>query len=357
MDTYNADAAVSRRQMLSRTAAGAAWAAAGLLSRASGQTVTSAKSATAFPQIPSWNTELKMLAPNVYSYTQATGPGVDNASLSNAGLIVGDDLLAIDSLGPPVHAKAFIATAQKDTGKKFGRLLNTHHHRDHTNGNCFFLPAEIVSHVYTRQAVIDQGIPAHPYDNRPQWQEGMRELKLAPPVTTFNDRLTYRYRDLVVELIYNGPAHTFGDVMAYLPQHRILFAADIAFFYVTPAGHNGHITKWVEAIDRVMMMDIDVIVPGHGPVGTKKELAETRAYFETLIPQVHQRFTLGMRPGEAAADLDMGRFSTWTNPERNVWNTVRLYAEFSGTLTPDMDVAGTDRAMADYTAIRAKRGR
>jgi hypothetical protein len=61
-----------------------------------------------------------------------------------------------------------------------------------------------------------------------------------------------------------------------------------------------------------------------------------------------------MRPG---ANLNLGRFANWTNPERNVWNAVRLYAEFSGTLKPEMDVAGTDRAMTDYNAIRAKRGR
>ena len=345
----------TRRKMLERSGIGVVAAVAafeGTASRAFAQTAKAA--AGGYPPIPRWSTELKMLAPGVFAYTQASGPGVDNASLSNAGVIVGDDLLAIDALGPPVHAKAFIATAQKATGKKFGRLLNTHHHRDHTNGNCFFLPAEIASHAYTRQAVIDQGIPAHPYADRPQWQEGMNELKLTPPSTTFTDRMTYRYRDTVVEAIYNGPAHTWGDVMVYLPQHRILFAADIAFFYVTPSGQNGHITKWMEAIDRIMKMDVDVIVPGHGPLGTKKELAETRAYFEMLVPQIEKKFHQGMKVGEAAAGLELGRFANWTNPERNVLNTLRLYAEFSGTITPEIDVAGTERAMADYNAIKAK---
>jgi cyclase len=131
---------LSRREILKRSTLGLA--AAATASQGFAQ-----EKVSSYPQIPSWSTELKMLAPNVYAYTQASGPGVDNASLSNAGVIVGDDLLAIDALGPPVHAKAFIATAQKATGKKFGRLLNTHHHRDHTNGNCFFLPAEIVSHA------------------------------------------------------------------------------------------------------------------------------------------------------------------------------------------------------------------
>src|SRR6476661_5457774 len=88
------------------------------------------------PPVPSWPTELRLLAPGVYAYTQAGGPGIDNASLSNAGVIVGPDgLLAIDTLGPPVHAKAFKAAAEKATGKRFTRVVNTHHHRDHTNGN------------------------------------------------------------------------------------------------------------------------------------------------------------------------------------------------------------------------------
>jgi cyclase len=348
----------SRREALERAGraglgAVSAWALEGAFFRAAAQ--TSQLRDPKYPQIPSWKTELHQLAPEVYAYTQATGPGVDNASLSNAGVIAGEHLLAIDALGPPVHAKAFIATATRATGKKFGRVVNTHHHRDHTNGNCFFLPAEIVAHEYCRQAVIEQGIPAHPYDNRPDWQQGMNELKLAPPTTTFSERLSYRYGDTEVELIYNGPAHTWGDVMVHLPRHKILFAADIAFFYVTPAGHNGHITKWIDAIDRVMKMDVTMIVPGHGPVGTKKELSETREYLDLLVREVGQRHRMGMRPGEAAADLPLGRFANWTNPERHVWNTVRLYAEFNGTLTPEMDVAATDAAMKEYNAIQARK--
>jgi cyclase len=221
--------------------------------------------------IPSWPTELRLLAPNVYAYTQASGPGVDNASLSNAGVIAGPDgLLAIDTLGPPIHAKAFKSAAQISTKQRFNRVINTHHHRDHTNGNCFFAPVEIVSSEYTRQATIDEDIPAHPYDTRPEWQTGISELKLAPPTTTLSGGATYRYGETVVEVIPAYPAHTFGDLMVYLPQQKILFAGGVAFYYVTPAGHNAHITKWIEAIDRIGRMDVDLIVPGHGPIGNQE---------------------------------------------------------------------------------------
>jgi cyclase len=311
---------------------------------------------SAFPPIPSWNTELRQLAPGIFAYTQATGPGVNNASLSNAGVIAGpDNLLAIDTLGPPLHARAFKALAMKVTGKAFGRVLNTHHHRDHTNGNCFFAPAEIVAHRYTRQAVIEQGIPARPYDDRPEWQDGMNELRLAPPTTTFVGSMTYRYGETVVEIISMGPAHTWGDVVAYLPQYGILFAGDIAFSYVTPPAHNGHVTRWIEAIDKITGMDLDIIVPGHGPIGGKRELRETRAYLELMANEISRRYNAGMRPGQAAADVNLGRFANWTNPERHAWNAVRIYAELSGTIGPATDMRAQNEATAEYMRLMARR--
>lgn len=180
----------------------------------------------------------------------------------------------------------------------------------------------------------------------------MRDLRLAPASTTITGKTTYRYGDLEVEVIPNAPAHTWGDVMVYLPQHRVLFAADIAFFYVTPPAHNGHVTKWIEAIDRVEKMDVDVIVPGHGPVGTKRELRDTRAYLELVAEETRKRHARGMSPGQAAADIDLGRFAGWTNPERTAWNTVRLYAEFGGTLTPDNDAAAQEAAVREYARLK-----
>src|SRR5262245_11899601 len=67
-----------------------------------------------FPQVPTWNTEFRELAPNVYAYIQAGGPGRDNVSVSNAGLIVGDSgLMVIDALGrADAHARVRECNAQ-----------------------------------------------------------------------------------------------------------------------------------------------------------------------------------------------------------------------------------------------------
>ena len=143
--------------------------------------------------------------------------------------------------------------------------------------------------------------------------------------------------------------------MVYLPEYKILFAGDVAFYYVTPAGHNAHITKWIEAIDRIGRMDVDLIVPGHGPIGTKAELSQTRAYLELIAEETRKRYAMGMSPGRAAADLPLGRFTSWTNPERNAWNVVRLYAEFAGTLKPEQDLVAQNAAVAEFTALRGAR--
>ncbi len=150
-----------------------------------------------------------------------------------------------------------------------------------------------------------------------------------------------------------GPAHTWGDMVAYLPEHKILFAADLAFFHLVPYCHNAYISKWIESIDKVMKWDVDVIVPGHGPVGGKKDLAESAAYFRFLKTEVKKRYDAKMSPAAAAADIDMGKYNNWMGPERLLMNTVRLYDEFKGTLTPDIDVEGTKAAILEYNSIKA----
>ncbi len=309
-----------------------------------------------YPIVPTWKTELKQLAPNVYAYQQQGGTGLLNAGISNAGLFVGEDsLMVFDSLGFPMQSKAFIAASkQAGNGRPITHLINSHHHGDHVAGNQFFLPAQISSHPYCRQEVL-KAIPATP----PTWPkaeglaDGTEERKLAPPTVTFEDNLVYYMGGNKVEFRFVGPAHTWGDLVAYLPEHKILFAADLAFFHLVPYCHNAYISKWMESIDKVMKMDVDVIVPGHGPVGGKKELAECGEYFRFLKPEVKKRYDAKMSPGAAAADIKMGKYDNWMGPERLLMNTVRLYDEFKGTLTPDMDVEGTKQAILEFNAIKA----
>lgn len=313
-----------------------------------------------FPEVPNWKNELRQLAPGVFTYMQAGGPGILAQGVSNAGLIVGDDhAMVLDATGAPLHAKSFIAAARRVTGDKlFRRLINTHHHGDHVNGNQFFDVAEIISHPYCRDEVRKAVTNTPPrWDKREGFAEGTEERRLVPPTTTIDGRMVYHYGDSPVEIYHPGPAHTYGDLLVHIPKYKILFVSDIGFFYVAPFAHNAHVGKWLETIDRILKMDVETIVPGHGPIGGKKELAEVAEYFRTLQREVKPRFDAGMSPGRAAAEMRLGKFDNWIGPERIVMNTVRLYNELRGTGGPDYDIAGTQKATEEYNQILAARGR
>lgn len=309
-----------------------------------------------FPQVPSWKTELKELAPNVYAYIQGGGPGIPNRSISNAGVVIGDDaVLVIDATGGPIHAKNFIAAIRKVTDKPFRHLVNTHHHTDHVGGNQFFMPVEVVAHPYLREEVLKAAATTSPlWTKRDGFADGTEERKVVPPTTTFEGKVTYHYGKTIVELISMVPSHTWGDTVVYLPQHKIMWVGDIGFFYVVPFAQNAHVTKWLETIDKINAMDIATIVPGHGPTGGKKELAEMGEYFRVLMREAKKRFEAGMSPGQAAADIRLGKFDNWIGPEQIVMNVVRLYHHFNGRVVPDVDREGMLKATLEYNAIKSK---
>jgi cyclase len=308
-----------------------------------------------YPLPPAWSRELRQLAPNVYAYIQGGGPNMSAAGVSNPGMIAGSDyLLAIDATQGPIPANAFIAASKQATGKDFGRLVNTHHHGDHVNGNQFFTHAEILSHPYCRDECVKAAATTPKmWDKAPGIAEGTETRKLVPPSVTFKDDLTYFIGGTEVQFKFAGPAHTWGDMMAYLPQYKILFAGDIGFFWVAPYANNSYITKWIEVCDRIAGWDVDVIVPGHGPIGGKKELAEMANYFRVLGVEARKRYDAKMTPGAAAAEIRLGRFDNWIGPERLIMDVVRWYEEWDSTLTPDYNAMAVREATIEYNQVKA----
>jgi cyclase len=326
-----------------------------------------------YPMPPSWSKELRQLAPNVYAYTQGGGPNIPNFGVSNPGMIAGPDYMwAIDGTQGPIPAKAFIAACKQATGKDFGRLLLTHHHGDHTAGVQFFQNAEVWSHPYCRGEVLKtvsstpkMWSPAPDSSELGGWNsfphakvaDIVEPRKLVVPMLTFKDDMTVFVGDTEVRFMYAGPAHTWGDMMAYLPKQKILFAGDIGFFWVAPFAQNGYISKWIETCDKILGMDVDVIVPGHGPIGGKKELNEMADYFRTLTVEARKRYDAKMTPGAAAADIRLGRFDNWIGTQLIITDTARLYDEWNGSLTPDVNTGAIREATQEYNQIKKAQGK
>jgi cyclase len=99
---------------------------------------------------------------------------------------------------------------------------------------------------------------------------------------------------------------------------------------------------------------VDVIVPGHGPVGEKKDLLEMRDYLALLLREGRKSFAAGIGAGRAAAELDLGKYATWTDPDRVVNNMTRLYSELRGTIGLNQDRDATREAVAEYNRLKGR---
>lgn len=281
--------------------------------------------------IPTWPTGLVEVADGVFAYLQEGG----GLCVSNAGLIVGEEsCVVIDALFAPSMTQTFRDEIRRVTDTPVRVLINTHHHLDHTMGNALFPEATIVSHANARseQQRVGTGVLEWLRPAIPELVEEARALPQRLPDLTYEGELSLSFEDRSIRLLHPGPAHTIGDTLVELPDDRLLFAGDIAFFYVTPLGLEGNIGNWANVCDAVAGMDIERIVPGHGPVGGKSELAETREYLSTIHRQARAAFDAGEDERGASAAINLGAYASWGESERIVLNVRRLYQEFRGEL-------------------------
>jgi len=297
------------------------------------------------------------VAPKVFAYVQATG----ETGISNAGLIIGHAAaVAVDALMVPSMTRRLVAAIKKTTGKPIAQLINTHHHLDHTGGNRFFRGATIVATEKCREALAP-GFPPLPVLQRfmPRFAREFSLLRIELPTVTFQDRLVLHDGDREIHLWHPGmTAHTVGDATVFLPKERVLFTGDIAFHYVTPLAFQGHVGNWIKAADRLLAYEADVLVPGHGPIGGKKDLEHMRDYLALVRREARKRFDAGISAEDAARDIKLGAYASWREAERILPNVVRCYQEFRDETHLAMDLGkmleGMERlrgAPADHTCL------
>ena len=190
--------------------------------------------------------------------------------------------------------------------------------------------AQLVSHATARReqervgtSVLDRLRPL-----RPDLVAEAEGVEPRLPDITFDDELALHLTGHTVRLFHLGTAHTIGDALVLLPDEKLLFAGDVAFYSVTPLAYEGHIGGWLDVCDQMDALDVATIVPGHGPVGGKAELREMRGYLELIHRQARAAFKVGLSHEEATAGIDLGDYASWTEPERLALNVARLYQEF-----------------------------
>jgi len=307
--------------------------------------------------------ELRQIAKDVYACLQEDkGLGTSNSGLINRG-----GGLVVDTFWDLPHTRAMIDLYAGVWPAPPRRVVNTHHNGDHCWGNQLFAGAEIIGHRLCA---------AHFGKEQPQTMQMMAGLasssdptmaalgaafagwdfsgiELTPPTTLIDDRLDLDLDDVAVNLLYVGPAHTSGDIVAYLPAQGVVFTGDILFRLCSPIGWEGTYAKWIGALDRLIELKPAIVVPGHGPLCDVEGLREMKSYLVYVRDESKRFFEAEMPALEAAKRIDLGPYAAWTQPERIVFNVERAYRELRGEpYDAPIDAARLFRDMLDVRQTR-----
>jgi cyclase len=285
------------------------------------------------------------LGQGCFAYLQPDG----GWGLSNAGLVADSgEALLVDTLFDLPHTRAMLDDFARATPAKIRTVFNTHHNGDHWYGNELIEGAEVVASEKAASAMAHE---------RPEALAGM--MKAAPnlgttgeylvhcfgryeftgitpklPDVTFNGRLERRVGNKIVELIEVGPAHTGGDTLAYVAKDKTIFTGDILFIHGHPIIWAGPVANWINACQLILDLDVETVVPGHGPVTDKAGVKRVQDYLTYIARESKTRYDAGLGALEAARSISFDDYAGWGDSERIAINVATLYREFGAKDVP-----------------------
>jgi glyoxylase-like metal-dependent hydrolase (beta-lactamase superfamily II) len=287
------------------------------------------------------------VAEGVHAFIEDFGRAVVSG---NIVAIVGDEAVAVVDTGHhPRLTRRIIEEIRGLTPKPVRYVVNTHWHNDHVSGNYLFEEAwpgvTFVAHAFTAQ-VMDkdvrdfQGPNCAPFlktqsqplrdalasgkgaDGQPLTEarrkrmeafvadadaamEDCAEFRYRGPGLTFTDRVTLRLGKRDVEVMHWGRANTAGDVVAWVPDVKVLAAGDLVV-HPFPFATASYISEWAAVLKRLEATPYAAMVPGHGPVmRDRRYVAEVREVLESVMSQARAAYKPGMTAAELRARVDL----------------------------------------------------
>ena len=230
---------------------------------------------------------MKRVTENVYAATDIRG--------CNPGYVVtSDGVVIIDTPQLPTKAVEMKEEALKNGPIRY--LINTEHHIDHIFGNYFFAGlCPVVAHenILKEFGTVSAGTP-YSYSVEVVKKDdpaGMalmppeKDFHLNPPTILFSHRMTLRVGDQVLEL-FHTPGHTRGQIAVYIPKEKVVFVGDTIFCECQTWFHGADPDAWLWSLDFLRTLDVDYIVPGHGPICNKDYIFKQSAFIREWVTAV-----------------------------------------------------------------------
>jgi len=254
----------------------------------------------------------EQVADNIYMLVGSGG---------NIGVCVGEDgVFMIDSQFGPLSEKIAKAISALSS-KPIKVLFNTHWHGDHTGGNENFgkKDAMIIAHDNVKERMSTE-------QKRAFRKPTPAAAKVAQPVITFNDKMSFHLNgeDILIYHFHHG--HTDGDAIVYFPKSNVIHMGDTYFkgrFPYIDLGSGGDVEGLLKTINEVLFLaDEDTkIIPGHGALSNKEELMEYRDVISICRDRVKKAIASDMTLEEIKAsnltkEYDEEWGSGFINPEK-----------------------------------------
>ncbi len=258
--------------------------------------------------------DFRAVAPGTYAAI-ATERGL---AVGNAGVAdLGDLTLVFDTLSNHLAAEDLRKAAEAATGRPAALVVNSHAHRDHTKGNQVFRDAVIVAtrataEIMTRnweartERVRKEGLdpirrgletefeawesnPLTTAGDRILWESyrnallhGIEEYRLKLPTVSFDSSLRFYGRTGTAEALTFGGGHSASDAVLHVPDPGVVYLGDLLFVGVQPFLGDGDPERFLQILDRIEALDAKTLVPGHGPVGSNRDLQPMRDYVHAV---------------------------------------------------------------------------
>lgn len=284
------------------------------------------------------------LAPGVFAAQATPGQG----AYSNAGIIdLGGQTVVFDTFMTHPAARELREAAVMLTGREPQYVINSHSHSDHWGGNQVFShKTAILSTPRTQELMqeeIDEWLDAIIQDpqlvtediralekrlvtveneslrealtrtlsSRKHFLESLPDFKPTRSNETFEGPLELKGSGKAIELRVVEGGHTASDIYMVLPEERIAFLGDLAFFTSHPFLPSSDLQGWSAALAAIGQMDLDVIVPGHGPSGSTNDLLLVKQYLIDLSEIARHVIREGGSEEDAAGVSIPAPFNTW----------------------------------------------
>ncbi len=286
-----------------------------------------------------------------YAYTAQGDP--------NTGVIIGDrGVMVIDTQATPMMAQDVIANIRKITSKPITHILLSHYHAVRVLGASAYKAHTIIASRDTYELIKERGEQdkASEVGRFPRLFRGIDSVPpgLTWPDIVFEGKLTVDLGNCPVEISQVGRGHTKGDTIAWLPEHRVLFAGDLVEYQSTCYCGDAYLADWPATLDRLQGIGANSLVPGRGdalqsPGEVRAAIESTRAFVSDLLNHV-QRFAVNGRPlrevYKEVYPLMAAKYGSWAIFEHCMpFNVSRAYDEATGIGHPRIWTDVRDREM------------